>query len=295
MSIQTKALLMKCTIGTWDGTIKDNKALKDYLAQHKMSDDAGSMTKHLIAKSALKAITDEVNTIRNYHRSMTMPWNLDGVGLLLNERLLDYMAGIRELKQSFDVAVQNFLTHYDVYISDARLRLGDCFQQNEFPSKEYLATRFYVDISPLPIPTSEHLLTDLTDSGLDKSMIDKAVEDAQDKAMQRMWVSLYTRLRHFSNALEEGKTFKRTTIEKLDEHVNRLREFNFYADKKFESFMKFIEINITSNNADDIRKNKDVRSAVQKALAEALIACKPYIGEQNGYEVEEESGLQIAA
>lgn len=279
MSIQTKALLMKCTIGVWSGTIKDNKALKEYLTQHKMSDDAGSMNKHLIAKSALKSITNEVSAIREFHRNMTMPWNLDGVGLLLNERLLEYMSGMRELKQSFEVAVQNFLTHYDVYISDARLRLGDRFQQNEFPPKEYLATRFYVDVSPLPIPTSEHLLTDLTDSGLDKSMIDKAVEDAQNKAMQRMWQTLYARLQHFSTALEEDKTFKRTTIEKLDEHVNRLREFNFYADKKFESLMKFIEINITSNNADDIRKNKDVRNAIQKTLAEALIACKPYIGD----------------
>lgn len=295
MSLQNKAILIKCSIGMWSGQIRDNGALINFLEQHKMASDAGSLNKHLVSKASLRVITDAVNDIRTFHRNMTAPWDLEGVGLITSDRLLKYMDGMRPRKEAFDVAVSSFLNHYDIYKSDARIRLGDRFMEEEFPSTAYLKTRFYVDISPMPIPSSSHILVDLAGAGLDKYDVDKAVREAEAKATQRLWSSILSRMLSLKQSLEtESRRFKATTLEALDDHVDKLRDFNFYKNEEIESFLNYVETNITCHSAEEIRKFDDVHKHVVKSLDAAIVACKPYAGDANG-EKETADEFKLAA
>jgi hypothetical protein len=290
MSLVQQAILMRCTISQWDATVRDNDALKSFLTQEQMAADAGTLNKHLIAKSALKGISDAAKKIRDYHRKLTMPWNLDGVGLLMNDKILDYMTGMRPLKEAFEETVDQFINHYEIYTSDSKLRLGHRYNALEFPSLSQLKLKFGVDISPLPIPQSGHILTDLTDTGIDASEVDKAVKAAENKALMRLWQQVYVRLKLLHERLSDTESrFKATTIEKLEEFITKLQDFNIYQSSELEAFVQFIRIHITNQEASEIRKFPEVRTALLNHLEQAITACKPYIGDIHGIRSIEES------
>lgn len=298
MSITDQAILMKCTISQWNATIRDKKALKDFLTQEKMADDAGTLEKHLIAKTSLKSISDAAKNIRDMHRKMTMPWDLDGVGLLMNDKIFAYTKAMRELTSAFDEATTNFLKHYDVYISDSKLRLGNRFSADEFPNIGELQYRFNVSIRPLPIPQSGHILADLSESGIDTAVIDKAVKEAENKALQRLWQQVYLRLKYLKERLSDPESrFKSTTIEKLDDFIDKLEDFNIYESEELRSFVGFIRVHITNQDPREIRQFPETRNALLKHLDDALIACKPFIGDvrDGRYIEEDEDELRLAA
>jgi len=290
MSIATHAILMRCTISQWDATIRDNGALTAFLAQQQMTSDAGTLNKHLIAKSALKGISDDAKKIRDFHRKLTAPWNLDGVGLLMSDKILDYTTGMRPLKEAFEASVTQFLNHYDVYRSDSRLRLGARYNETEFPSIEQLKEKFGVELSPLPIPSSGHILVDLKDTGIDPLEVDKAVKAAENKALTRLWQQVYVRLKLIHDRLADTESrFKSTTIEKLDEFIEKLEDFNIYQSEDLTSFVQYIRIHITNQDAAEIRKFPEVRAALLNHLEQAITACRPYIGDTHGIKDLEET------
>lgn len=283
MSLQAKAILLACHISKWDGTVRDATASKQFMVQNNMATNAGVFNKYLIAKESLKPIEQATSKVRQFHHKMTVPWSLEGVGLITNDRILAYTEGIRPLKDAFYEAVQNFVLHYEIYISDARKRLGNRFDITEFPSKQDLLNKFHVDIHPLPVPSSDHLIHDLTGSGLDASDIDKAVEDATAKAMQRLWTSLHARLHMLQQTLSdpERRVFK-SHFEMLEEHVNKIEEFNLFNNDTFKNFITFVRNQILSPSLNDIKFAPEVRSRVLDNINQAIAAAQPFIGTNYG-------------
>jgi hypothetical protein len=285
MSIHSKAILLRCTISKWDGAIRDVSASKQFTVQHNMDENAGVFSKYLVSKSALKPIDHAATAIRRFHQRMTIPWSLDGVGLITNDKLLDYTQGMRALKDAFAVAVSNFLTHYDIHISDARKRLGDRFDLREFPTKYELASKFNIEMSPLPVPSSGHLLVDLSNTGMDAHSIDREVTQATEKAMARMWKSIHTRLSQLQAVLDDPEhRVHKSHFELLEDYVNKLEEFNLFDSQQFKSYISFIRINITGVPIDDIRHGVEVRQRVADKVREAISAAAQFTGEDDGYQ-----------
>jgi hypothetical protein len=293
MSLQAKAMLLACHISKWDGTIRDATASKQFMIQNNMSDNAGIFSKYLIDKESLKPIEQATNKIRQFHHKMTIPWSLEGVGLITNDKLLSYTQGVKPLKDAFYDSVKNFLDHYEIYISDARKRLGARFNLNEFPSKDELIQKFQVNIYPLPVPSSEHLLHDLTGSGLDATDIDKAVEQATDKAMQRLWSSLYSRLTMLQQTLAdpERRVFK-SHFELLEEYINKIEEFNMFDNQTFRHFVTFVRHQILAPSLTDIKTAPEIRLEVLDKIGQAIEAAYPFIGSKNDEKI---SSLQSAS
>lgn len=283
MSIHSKAILLRCTINKWDGAIRDVSASKLFMRQHNMDENAGIFSKFLVSKSALRPIDNAVTSIRRYHNNMTIPWSLDGVGLITNERLLEYTRGMREHKAGFDEAVSNFLNHYEIHISDARKRLGDRFELAEFPSKQALQTKFSVNVHPLPVPSSGHILVDLAEAGMDSSQIDKEVERATNKAMERMWSSIYVRLTQLCTVLDDPEhRLHKSHLDVLDDFITKLEEFNLFENDEFKTFINFVRVKVLAVPIDALRNDLQIRSRVANDIRTAMSAAAQHMGEDNG-------------
>lgn len=283
MSIHSKALLLRCSINKWDGAIRDVSASKQFTKQHNMDENAGIFSKYLVSKSALRPIEHAATQIRRFHQRMTIPWSLDGVGLITNDKLLDYTQGMRAHKEAFTNAVNNFLTHYEIHVNDARLRLGDRFDLAEFPSHRELRSKFNVDIRPLPVPSSGHILVDLANSGIDPSTIDREVEAATNKAMTRMWNAIHARLSQLCEVLDDpDHRVHKSHFELLSEYIDKLEEFNLFNSEQFKQFIGFIRLHITSVPIDEIRHDLAVRQRVANHLREAISASAQFTGEDDG-------------
>jgi len=283
MSIHSKALLLRCCVSKWDGAIRDVSASRQFTKQHNMDENAGMFSKYLVSKSALQPINYAVTQLRQFHNRMTIPWSLDGVGLITNDKLFDYMQGMRLHKEAFTFAVNNFLTHYDIHVNDARLRLGDRFNLSEFPTRGELEGKFKIDVHPLPIPSSGHILVDLAGSGMDASAIDREVESATNKAMTRMWDSIHSRLTQLCAVLDDPEhRLHRTHFELLKDYVDKLEEFNLFDSAQFKQFIAFIRVSILGVPIDEIRHNLEARQAVANHVREAISASAQFTGEDNG-------------
>lgn len=283
MSIHSKALLLRCSINKWDGAIRDVSASKQFTKQHNMDENAGIFSKYLVSKSALRPIEHAATQIRRFHNRMTIPWSLDGVGLITNDKLLEYTQGMRVLKSGFNEAVQNFLIHYEIHISDARVRLGDRFELAEFPSQGQLRGKFGVDVHPLPVPSSGHVLVDLTEAGMDAGAIDREVENATNKAMTRMWNSISARLSQLSEVLDDPEhRVHKSHFELLKDYVDKLEEFNLFNSEQFKQFISFIRVKVLGVPIDDIRHDTAVRQQVANHVREAISASAQFTGEDDG-------------
>jgi hypothetical protein len=282
-NLHTKAILLRCFIGKWDGAIRDVSASKAFTKQHNMDENAGIFSKYLISKSALRPIDQAALQLRRFHQRMTIPWSLDGVGLITNDKLLAYTQGMRKHKEAFNNAVQNFLTHYEIHISDARKRLGDRFDINEFPSRHELAQKFCVDVHPMPVPSSGHILADLTDTGIDTAVIDREVQQATEKAMQRMWGAIHARLSQLCAVLDDPEhRLHRSHLDQLTDYVDKLEEFNLFESQQFKQYIQFIRTNILSVPVDTLRHDLNVRADVANKIREAISAASQFIGDDNG-------------
>jgi hypothetical protein len=289
MTIHSKAILLRCTISKWDGAIRDTTASKQFMKANNMDENAGVFNKYLISKSALQPIDKAALDIRRFHQRMTIPWSLDGVGLITNDRLFEYTQGMRAYKDAFNTAVTNFLQHYDIHISDAQRRLGNRFVRSEFPTKHELACKFEVDVHPLPVPSSGHILVDLTEAGMDPAVIDKEVERATDKAMQRMWTAIHVRLSHLCEVLDDPeRRVHKSHFDALGEYVDKLEEFNLFESEQFKQFISFIRINILNIPLDDVRHDHAVRSDVANRVREAVSASSQFTGDSDGHSQEDE-------
>lgn len=289
MSLQSKAVLLRCRISKWDGAVRDVAASKQFTKQNNMDENSGVFNKYLISKNALKPIDKAVNDIRNFHHKMTVPWSLEGVGLITNNLLLEYMQGMRQLKDAFDFAVRNFIDHYDVHVSDAKKRLGPRFIAAEFPSKYELQDKFSVEIAPLPIPSSDHMLIDLTNAGLDKTIVDKEVNKAVNKAMSRVWSTVTSRLTQLHDVLADTEhRVHKSHFDFLRDYIEKLQEFNLFEDENFDAFADFINTNVLAIPIDLVKHSPDVRLQVVAKLQEAITAAQPYTGGLSGQETQDD-------
>ena len=283
MSIHSKALLLRCSINKWDGAIRDVSASKQFMKQHNMDENAGIFSKYLVSKSALRPIEHAATQIRRFHNRMTIPWSLDGVGLITNDKLFEYTQGMRAHKEAFNAAVQNFLTHYEIHVSDAKVRLGDRFELAEFPSQGQLRNKFGVDVHPLPVPSSGHILVDLTESGMDASAIDREVENATNKAMTRMWNSINARLSQLSEVLDDPEhRVHKSHFDLLKDYVDKLEEFNLFNSEQFKQFISFIRVKVLGVPIDEVRHDLAVRQQVANHVREAISASSQFTGEDDG-------------
>lgn len=290
MSLHSKAILLRCTVRQWDGAIRDVTASKQFTRQHNMDENAGIFSKYLISKSALQPIRHAEMQIRKHHNRMTIPWSLDGVGLITNDKLLEYMQTMRLLINAFNEAVDNFIRHYEIHVSDAKLRLGDRFEIREFPSHGQLRQKFCVEVTPLPVPSSGHILADLTESGIDATEIDKEVSKAMDKAMARMWSAVHARLSQLCAVLDDPEhRVHKSHFELLGDFMDKLEEFNLFESQQFATFIGSVRANVINIPIDDVRNDPATRQRVANHVRAAISAAAQFTGDDNGYTSQEDN------
>lgn len=287
-TIHKKALLVQCRIRKWDGAVRDGVASTELKKRNGMHNDSGVFTKFLLSKSVLKPIEDLAIRIRRFHNSMTIPYSLEGVGVLPTAKLFAYRQGMTKHKESYEQAVQTLIDHYDFHVSDSKLRLGSRYDPAEFPTADELRSHFSVDTVLMPIPSSDHLLIDLTESGYDKADVDKAVEQAVDKANQRLWSALHNRLCEIKPILDDpARRYMASHRDKLGEFIDKINEFNFADSDNVKAIVSFIRDKIVIHDLDAVRHDPKIRSYVAAKVSEAIATCKPYIGASHDQAKEE--------
>lgn len=265
MSITTNCMTANISIGAWSGQRLDKGATAKLTQDAGADADAARVNKHLVPKESLKDIASCAGQLRTLFNTRTLPWKDNGDRLLTRKMYQPFISQYEELKGAFNDAVDHFVTN--VYPSDigrAAFRMGDLFNQDDFPAASDLRRRFYVTLDIGAVTEAGDFRVDLDEEQLTR--IRDRIEGENTariaRAMGDVWTRLNNTLQHFAETMADGdKVFRDSTVHNLTEIVELIPALNLMNDSNLTAIYKDLKSTLIGLSPKDLRKNPDVRNA----------------------------------
>jgi hypothetical protein len=265
MSLQKNAMIVKLTISQYSGKKKDKRLDANAAAACHTETAFLDARKHIIDKAMFKTIEKAANKIRNRHYDLTIPWSHNGEALLPAKLFWQYTQEMRELKDAFYSTVENFVNNYEIYKSDARLRLGDIFDESDYPPLDVIRNSFGVNFSFLPIPSANHFVVEIEQSeiqGIKQSLQDE-LSAAESEAMGKLWDRVYALVdRAYTTLSDPERIFKDSLVDDLTQYVELVPALNVLNNKDLNRVIELMKEQLCGHSADQLRHDLDVREKV---------------------------------
>lgn len=234
---------------------------------------AVKVAKVLYAPEYLVRIKKARNAIAAQHLKMTSPWNDSSWRLLPTTGWFDYANAMNPLITEFDAAANELSSQYLAIVDEARHRLGDLFDVEDYPGNEQeFRLMFAADVRQEPLPQlSDTSRVSLPASEIEK--IRKSLEESYHENIARTKAEVFDRLFNSTSALAssikrwesgEQKSVKSTLIDTVKEAARYAQSFNLDNDPRIDSLLKDIQT-LTTADMETIRENREVRASIVKA------------------------------
>lgn len=276
IKLEERALLVTLTMGQWSASKSDKEVSLEVTQKKKARSDSGTFRKQLISRKALKKIGQVRTAARTSHNTLTLPWNDDGSRIITTESYQHYAKVMRDYRIAMQNAVTEFLEGYDDLVKQARQDLGDMFNREDYPDKGTIASKFYFDVEPKPIPVSTDFRAKV--SNAEAKAIAKDIEQRTkarlDAAMQDVWSRIATVTEKMITKLEEYTprvglhdaegVFRDSLVENVRDLANLLPSLNITGDPALKKVQKDLLDNLCKFNAEDLRTDAKARSLTAK-------------------------------
>jgi hypothetical protein len=212
-ALNERALLVDLHVGTWHANIKDKKVSKKVIKEHNASDNAGNFNKNLLPFECAeyKAIRQAERDARDFHWEQTAPWIDGGIRILTGANFMNYMAGMRERKATFDLAVEEFVPLYPSLLEKAAKPkpegLGDMFNIADYPNQAVIKNEFEFRVKRMPIPAGCDFRLGLNPEQIEslREEYDRDLKQQEETAMREVWDRLYTVVKKASEDLGDKR------------------------------------------------------------------------------------------
>lgn len=275
--LEQKAMLVALNIGNYSGRKFDRKVTAEIANQHgTLGRDIGNFNKLLLAKKDTIELDRIVNSARVFHRTNTLPWGV-GYELLTISNFEKYSAGMREFSQSYDREVKRIQNKYPELIEEAKVRLKDMWNEDDYPTQDQLENKYYFKVTILPIPTTEDIRVNLQDEEIDE--IKKSMEDNMKEVhagiMKDLWGRLYEKIKNVSDQLSKDKTRIHTSlIGHLFDLCELLPSLNVLDDPNLNTLLRDVEADLCKYDTETLRDSEEARKEIAKN-ADAILARIP--------------------
>lgn len=287
-----KALLASVTVRGWSARKLDKSASDRTNRDHGAADDASRVNKLLVNRESLAELVAISNKVRELFYRLTLPWMDTGVRLLPAAHYLEFANGMRDLDRKHGAAVARFLDSYPTLRADARARLGDMFNESDYPSESNIRRRFYCGftISEMSRGASDDFRLSLGDAGA--AIVAADLESSLRRTVQTATADIFQRvadavrrvaetLPAFAPAAADGSAkasgvFRDSLVTNLRELVATLPALNVFDDSRVaEIGAKLAEL--AKPEPDALRENADLRTETANAAAAILATVESYI------------------
>ena len=279
-ALNERAMLADLSIGYWVGRKRDKQVTENTLRSAHAEGDAGAFWTRIIPPSALKRISALVISSRALHWEMTLPWSKDGSRMLPSAMFLEYSRKMREAKEKFLAAVEEFLGVYPSLVANAPQRLGKLHKEECFPAVAKLRSKFSWSLTFLPLPDAEDFRVDLGDTITKqiKDDIQTTVNVQLQSATQDLWQRLFDAIARVAERLDDPeKIFRDSLISNVTELCDLLPRLNILDDPKLEEARQTVLAKITTRKPDDLRNDTDMRKATADEASKILDAMKAFL------------------
>ncbi len=272
-NLTQRAMLVKLKISAWTARKSDKNVERDIEVRHAAEPGVGSYLKYLLPRNKLLA---ETVSLRNYMHNVfvdsSLPWLDDGMRIMPNELIPEFMNKLRAAKPAWDEAVSALISSYKVAKEEAEISLGGLYRDDEYPTEKELAAKFGIDLRIAPVPTGDFRVDAIPPE--EAVPIKEVFELMQEKATCLAQSELWSMTRSLLDRLQKPRN--RLSQNKLADEVNRLKRLNFGMDKRLTEILdKISEHEFTGIDADIDEtlealnsKVSELQSKIDQAIAE---------------------------
>lgn len=280
MNIRKKAVLTTLNVSAWTARKYDRKVSENIEEQYRAT-EAGRYNKLLISKDFLKNIEKITSSARSYQYKVTLPWTDGGYRLLHKRVYFDYMAEMAKYQDQFNSEVRIFLDNYSANIDEARERLADMFNFDDYPTIDNLKTRFNFTVTITPIPSQFD--TDLRVGFSDETMeeIEENIKDRLEESTRHAVRNLGERLYKVVEAIVKrlsnvDAVFRNSLVENVRELCDLFPILNITEDPEMDELFREVKDKLTVFEPEELRANANTRYKVASEAQSILDKMKGY-------------------
>lgn len=277
-----KCLLSKITIHQWTANKLDKEITAEVAERAAADKNVGRYTKKLIPKEAFGEINKIVREIREFHEKHTLPWLDNGYRILPANNYKNYVSEMRTFKERYHDAVQEFLYQYENLKSQAAIRLGTLFREDEYPDASELEEKFKLRTSIIPLPETQDFRVQLSQSEIEelRAEMQQKMAEAHAKAMKDLWERLYEPVSELATRLKDPEArFKVNLIRNIAKIVDLLPRLNFDNDPHLEQMRIEVERSLCDLDTRRLREDKEYRQDTAKSADNLIQNMAAYMGQ----------------
>ena len=280
-NVKKKVMLASLNISAWTGRAFDNKATGT-VERSFASQKIGRFNKDLMPgkPESFDNILKAGTRIRKDFSTYTLAYQQDGVRLMPALIYLEYSKKIRDEQKEYEGLVEQFISEYEDIKRDSKSKLGDLYNEFDYPNVPNLRNKFGINFWVLPFPDAEDFGVELPAAELfeEKKKINSRMQNAIDFAHEDLSTRLYeATLKLAQRASSDGK-FHSSALENLREIIQLLPKLNFSDDERLTELANQASRDLTVFDVDLLRSTPSVRREVADRATDIALEMSKYMG-----------------
>jgi hypothetical protein len=204
--LSERAMLTALHISSYSGNMFDQEATEEFNESFKADrKKAGRYNKKLVAPEFLAGISAAHNAARKTHRTLTLPWEDDGTRILTTKGYMKYTELMKEHRLRVQDEREKFIKTRDEFVAEGRVRLGDLFDEKDYPSTEELKTKFDFDVEIKPVPESSDFRAQVSNEQMSTIVkdIQRRADDRVKDAINDVFERVLVHVQHMRDKLHD--------------------------------------------------------------------------------------------
>lgn len=237
MCITKKALLVTLSISSYNPHKREKGKTEELAQQEGAALDSVSVTKRLIAKRVVEAHLKLEREARTVHYRFTLPWLDKGPRLLPATLYTEYAAEMATLQAQFMAIVDEFVDGYQGHINEARVRLGNLFNEDDYLDEARVREKFSFTTRFDQISDLSDIRVEVDDLAAIQRDVKAKLDDASSEAVKAAYERVYEVMSALHGRLSAEKRkggkspiFRDSLVDNLTDLVDILPDLNFTDD-----------------------------------------------------------------
>jgi hypothetical protein len=244
---------------------------------------AGNVNKHLFEgrDNKVKDTISKFTDVYTYVKDNTVPWST-GVDMLNIDHYMDFTAGLRQLVDTANQAVNSLCVVWDDEVQKDLIRLAkiavvrgkpNLADPSDYPDVNELRSKFGIDVRYMPVPTTGDFRVGISDE--DKASLQQQLDDAETSATTHVLNSMITPMKRAIEKLNvpigsNGSVFRDTLIDNLVDVAERMNKVNLSDDpaiqNKIDDLRSLVGQYASPIGKDTLRSSQTVREKAVRQI-----------------------------
>ena len=264
-SIFDKGVLVYVNSSVWSGKI----TIPTSQVNSNVDREFFQVSKRLINKEALKQIEHARSAARNYAYANTLPFPIPGMLFVPNAMIEEMDRELQRFKVQFNSAVDRFVEHYDFYVSNAKERLGELFNQNDYPTN--IRDKFDLNWKFATLDTLNEGLKQVSPALVaeENRKFRQMANDFRTEAVFALRAKFAELVERACERLKNpDNKFKNSLVGNFQEFLTTFDKLNINEDKDLENSIGKLKKFLDGVDPKDLRKDMNFRQEIYEKFEE---------------------------